>query len=222
MLKQLGASRLFGEHPVVQFKDTILRSEIFLEVIFPTTVIKHLFWLKIANQLLHIVVCAFASEEFTRRNVEECHATSRLPEMHGGEEVVFLVVEHIVAHCHTRCHQFGDAPFHQCLCQLGIFQLVAYCHSPSSPYQFWQVSVEGMVREPCHLCGCGLSAIVSLCQCDAENLRCCYGILAICLIEIATPEQHQRIGMLCLQREKLLHHWCQAFFFLCHVLGCFL
>ena len=48
--------------------------------------------------------------------------------------------------------------------------------------------------------------IVTMSKSDAQYLRSRDGIFAISFIEIATPEQHHCVRVLCLQVEELLHH----------------
>ena len=84
--------------------------------------------------------------------------------MHRGQEIVLLIVEHIVSHRHTRGHQFGDATFHH-LIHLGqaflalqllplalrVFQLVTDGHTLAGANQFGEIIVERMVWETGHL-----------------------------------------------------------------------
>ena len=138
--------------------------------------------------------------------------------MDGCKEVVLLVIEHIVAHGHTRCDQFGDAALHHFIhlgqsflsldglaFLLGILQLVADGHSLARPDELGQIGIEGVMGESGHL-GAYRSAIVSLGQRDAEYARCLNGVVAIGLVEVAAAKQHEGVGMLGLQREKLSHH----------------
>ena len=94
--------------------------------------------------------------------------------MDGSQEVVLLVVEHVVAHRHTRGNEFGDATLHHLvhLAQslhaldfqaflLRVFQLVAYGNSLSCPDEFRQVSIECMMRESSHLDAARSTAVVS-------------------------------------------------------------
>ena len=52
---------------------------------------------------------------------------------------------------------------------------------------------------------------------NAENARSRYGVLTICLVEVATTEQQYCIRVLRLQVEELLHHRGQLPVFLCHL-----
>ena len=139
--------------------------------------------------------------------------------MYGRQEVVFLVVEHVVAHGNTRCDKFRDASLHQLLCQFRVFKLVADGHTPSRPDEFGQIGVECMVRKSCHLCGIFLLSSTSAAFSEryAENFRRRDSILAVSLVEVAAPEEHQRIRMLGLQVVELLHHRRQFVFCLSHI-----
>ena len=103
---------LFCKHPVVHFKDTVFRTEELLKVFLARAVIEHLLWREVAQELLDVVVGALTGEKLTRGDVEQAQSTGRFTEVYGGEEVVFFVVEHIVAHGDAWRDQFGDASLH--------------------------------------------------------------------------------------------------------------
>ena len=110
--QQLLACRLLGEHPVVELEHAVFGSEVVLEVLFAGAVEEHLLGGEVAKQLLHIVHRPLVGEKLAGGDVEEAHPAGVFAELHGREEVVLLVVEHVVAHGHTRRDQFGDAPLH--------------------------------------------------------------------------------------------------------------
>ena len=58
--------------------------------------------------------------------------------------------------------------------------------------------------------------VVTMGQGDTQYLSSRYGIFTIGLIEVTTTKQQHSIRMLCLQVEKLLHHWGEFPIFLCH------
>jgi len=126
--------------------------------------------------------------------------------VHRRQEIVLLVVQHVVAHGHARRHQLSDAALHQLFGELGVFQLVAYRHPSAGSYQLGQIGVEGVMGEARHFVGLAALAVVATGEGDAQYARRLHGIVAIGFIEIATPEEQQSIGMLCLQVEKLFHH----------------
>ena len=117
-------------------------------------VIQHFFRRKVAQQLLNIVVCAFASKEFTGRNIQKADATRGLSKVHGSQEIVFFVVQHRVGHGYSRRNEFGYASFHH-LIHLGkpllslnlltlflrIFQLIADGNTLSCTNEFRQIGV---------------------------------------------------------------------------------
>ena len=73
--------------------------------------------------------------------------------MNGGEKIVLLMIQDIVVDGNTGRDQLCDAPFHQLLRQLRVFQLVADSHTLTGTYQLRQIAVQGVVRETCHLDG---------------------------------------------------------------------
>ena len=160
------------------------------------------------QQLVDVVGRSFGGHKLAGGDVEEGNAAmcqGALAKVDGTDEVVLLVVQHIVVDGDARRHQLRNAALHQLLGQLGVFQLVADGHTPSGAYQLGQVGVQRMMRESRHLDGL-LLAVGALGQRDAQYLGRRNGIGGVGLVEVATPEQHQGIGMLRLEVEKLFHH----------------
>ena len=215
MLEELLMGGLFGKHPVVHLVGTQPCAKVALEVMAVLTVVEHLLGLEIAHELLHVVVGALAGEEFACRDVEERDATCRLAEMDGTEEVVLLVVEHIVLHGDTWRHQFGDATLDELLRQLRVFQLVADGHPFAGTDELRQIGVQRMVRETGHLVALVI-AVIPMGQRDAQYLRSDDGIIAVGLVEVAATKQQQRLRVFCLEVEELFHHGRQLAVFLCH------
>ena len=112
VLEEFLSRRLLGEDPVVELKGTELSAEIALKVGLAGTVEKHLLWLKVAKKLLHIVVGALTGKELSGGDVQETDATRAFSKVDGGKEIVLLVVEHIVAHGHSRRDEFRYAALH--------------------------------------------------------------------------------------------------------------
>ena len=222
VFQQFLACRLLVENPFIEFEHTMLRAEETLEVGFFPAFKQYFFRLKVGYQFLYIVVGSLRGEEFSGGNVEECHSAGTFAEVDGGEEVVLLVVQYVVRHCHSRRDEFCYAPLHEFLRELRVLQLVAYRYPPASPDELRQVCVECVMRESRHLCRRFRPRIVSLCQSYAENAAGVYGVVAVCLIEVAAAEEQQRVGVFSLQGEELLHHRRQSLIVFCHVLYCIL
>ena len=168
MLQQLLLCCLFGKHPVVELEGEELGAESLVELLLVVALIQNLLRREVAEQLFDIVSCSLAGDELTGRDVEEGYSAGGFTEMYGGKEVVLLVVEHVVAKCHTRSHQFGDTTLHEFLRQLRVFQLVAYSHTLASPYELWEISVEGMEWETSHLGAFTSTAVIASCKGDAK------------------------------------------------------
>ena len=217
VLVQLLVGGLFGKYPVVKFEGNETGAKIALKV-FPTVaIIEHLLGLEVANQLFHIVVGAFARQEFTCRDIEEGHTAGSLAKVDSTEEIVFLVVEHRILHGHTRGHQFCDTSLNKLLRQFGVFQLVADGHSSSCPYELRQIGVQGVMRESGHFIALHPCPIIAMGQCDAQYLCGNDGIVAIRLVEVATAKQQQGLRVFCLEVEELFHHRSHLLaVFLCH------
>ena len=135
--------------------------------------------------------------------------------MYGSEEVVLLIVEHVLIDRHARCHQLRDATLDELLRHLGVFQLVADGHAASCTYQFRQIGVERMVRETSHL-ELLVLAVSTLGKRDAQYLASYDSVGRVCLVEVATTKQHDSIRMLGLKLQELLHHRGHHYIF-CHI-----
>ena len=206
--QQLLVGGLLGEHPVVKLKGEKLVAEPALKLSPAAALKEHFLRRKVYEQLLNIVVRAFAGEKFACRNVEKRHSARRLAEVDGCQEVVFLIVEHIVGHGHSGRNQLGYASLNELLGELRVLQLVAYSHSPARPYELRQICVERMMRKSGHLGRVFRASVVALGERYAKNLAGVYGVLKVCLIKVAATKQQQRVGMFSLQRHKLFHHRC--------------
>ena len=174
--------RLLGENPVVEFEGAVFGTEVFLEIILSGTVVEHFFRHEVTHQFLYIIIGSLAGKELTGRNIKETYAAGSLTEVDGSQEVVLLVVEHVVAHRHTRSNEFSNATLHHLvhLAQsllaldflaffLRVFQLVAYGNSLACPDEFRQVSIECMMGEARHLDAARSSAVVSAGKGNAQD-----------------------------------------------------
>ena len=113
MFKQLLARRLFGKHPIIQFEYNVFVAKIAFKVLLVVAFVQHFLGCKAAQKLFYIVERALSGDEFARRNVEKSHAASCFSKVNGGQEVVFLIVKYVVAHCYSWRNQFGYAAFHE-------------------------------------------------------------------------------------------------------------
>ena len=216
VLQQLRLGRLLGEHPVVELKGEVLVAELLLKVFLAVAVVQYLLGREVAEQLLHVVAGALAGEKLSCGDVEEGHAAGRLSEVYGSQEVVLLIVQHVVGEGHARRHQLGDAPLDELLGQLRVLQLVADGHALAGADELGQIGVEGVMWKSGHLVALHPCPVVAVGQRDAQYPGRRHGVLAVGLIEVAAAEEHQRVGVLRLQVEELFHHRGQLPVFLCH------
>ena len=216
VLEQFLSCGGFAEDPVVHFENDMLGAEVAFEVLFVCPIVEHFFGSKTAEEFFYVVERALPREELTGRDVEESHAASGFAEVDGGEEVVFFIVEHVIAHGYARGDEFGNAPLDESFGEFGVFQLVADGHTSSCPNQFRQISVQGVVGKSCHFGDIAATTVIPLGKGDAENARRDDGIFTIGLVEVAATKQQQGIGMLCLEAEELFHHGGKPLVF-CHL-----
>ena len=169
VLQQLLVCRLVSKHPVIEFERAVAGTKQALEVLLARAVVEHLLGLYVGEQLLYVVVGAFACEELTRRDVEERDATGSFSEVYGRQKVVLLIVQHGVAHGNTGRHQLRNAALDQFLGQLGVFELVADGHALAGTDEFWQISVEGVMRETSHFVALHACPVVTFCQRNTKD-----------------------------------------------------
>lgn len=135
--------------------------------------------------------------------------------MHSREEVVLAVIEYIVIDRNARRDKFGDASFHQLLCELGVLELLTNGHTLPGSHKLREIGVEGMMRKSGQfnrLC----RTVGTPCKCDAENFRSRYGVVAKCFIKISHTKQQHSIGMLLFHLEILFHER-SLYNLLCHL-----
>ena len=205
MFQKLFAGRGFIEHPILQLECKELASEIPLKHAASTPFEQHFFRSEIVQQLIDVIKISFRGQKFTCRNIQKSYPTSRLSEMNGGQEIVFLVRKHIVVDGHTRCYQLRNATLHQFLGEFRVFQLVANGHTLASPYQFRKVSIKGMERKSRHFHMLGLS-VGTLGKGNPQYFGRYNRIFRIGFVKVTTPEKHHCIRMFRFQLKILFHH----------------
>ena len=139
--------------------------------------------------------------------------------MNRSQEIVLLIVQHIIRHCNTRGHKFCDTSLNELLSELRVFKLVTDSNTLTCPDQFWKICIKSVMRKSGHLVAL-IVTIITMSKSDTQYLCSRNGILTVCLVKITTTEQQHSIRMLCLKVEKLLHHRGEFTIFLCHYL-CF-
>ena len=156
------------------------------------------------QQLVDVLVVALGEIELTGGDVEEGDARDLFLQLHRGQEVVLLLLQHAVVVGHAGGHQLDDAALDQLLGEFRVFELFADGHFQACPHQLGQIGVQGMVGEPRHgLFGGG--TVVPPRQNDAQHLGRFYRVLAVGLVEVTHPEQKDRIGILRLEGVVLFH-----------------
>ena len=123
------------KYPIVQFESKELTSEVTLKHATFSTFKKHFFRSEVIQEFIYIVERSLCSEEFTRRYIEKCHTTRSLTKMYGSQKIILPVIQYIIIDGNTGSYQFRNAPFHQFLGHLRVFQLVTDGHTLPGTYQ---------------------------------------------------------------------------------------
>ena len=111
--------------------------------------------------------------------------------MHGCQEIVRFGLQELVAERNPRGDQLGDAPLHNGLGLLRVFQLVADGYPLPGLDQLGQVGIQGMVRKARQ--GGLVAPVVALGEHNVEDVGCLFGIRPEGLVEIPHAEQQQGV-----------------------------
>ena len=103
------------KHPVFQLESIIFIAEVLFKQLSFASLEDNLFRGKVTQQFVDIFIVPLSCKELACRNIQESDAYILFAEMDGTQEIVLLVVQHIIIDSHTRCHQLSDASLHQLL-----------------------------------------------------------------------------------------------------------
>ncbi len=199
------------EHPVVQLECEVACGHLLLKAALASAHHEHFLGGHVGEQFVDVGGVAFGREEFAGADVEEGDACGAASEVDGGEEVVLPAEEHVVGGGHAGRDKLGDAALDEFFCELGVFELFADGHALACAYEFREVGVDGVVRKSGHF-DVLRHSVGAAGECDAENLRRCDGVFAVCLVEVAHAEQQHGVGMKGFHLEILLHERCFDYF----------
>ena len=95
--QQLLLRSLFCKHPVIELESKVFCTEVSFKLLLLRSVVQNLLWREVTQEFLHIILCALACQKLTSRDIEESNTQRTLAKMHSCEEIVFLIVQHIIA-----------------------------------------------------------------------------------------------------------------------------
>jgi len=188
-----------------------------MELLRSATLIKHFLGLERTQQLVDIFKVTLGDQKLTGRDIEESHTGGFPVEMNRCQKVVLFVLENIVIDGNSGGDQFSDAPFDDFLGQFGVFELFTNGYPLTSPDQFGEIGVEGMVGKTGQFHEAG-GPVGPACKGDAQNFCRPDGVIPEGLIEIAHPEKEDCIGVfgldgIILPHQRRLH----IFVLTCHI-----
>ena len=186
---------LISKHPVIKLEGKEFCTKVAFKILFTTSIVEYLLGREITQKFLHVISCTLTCQELTRRDIKEGHTKAGLAKMDSCQEVILLVIQHIIAHGHTWGHKFRNTSLYKLLSEFWILQLIADSHSLSCTNQFWQIGIKCMMRKASHLITLGSSTIITMGQGDTQDLCSSDGVFAIGFIKVATPEQHYCVRM---------------------------
>ena len=116
---------------------------------------------------------------------------------------MLLLLQHLLAECQARGHEFGDSPLDKCPGELRVLELVADCNLVPGPDELGEVQFYGVMRETGHG-HVSLVPVGTLREDDSEDLAGQYGIVRIGLVEVSDPVKKDGLRVLGLHIEILL------------------
>ena len=143
--------------------------------------------------------------EFARGDVAQ-RAASEIPAKADRQDVVRpAVLQHVRLDDRARRDHAGDLPLHQSLGQRRIGHLLADGHLVALRNQLLQIGLHGVERNAAHRRALAQAAVAAG-QRQFQLLRNQLRVVEEHLIEIAQPEEQDRVRILLLDLEILLHH----------------
>ena len=139
-------------------------------------------------------------QEIARGQIHERQAESSSTRTDGGEEVVPFGDEHPFVEMRAGAEDLGDFAFDE-FAGPGVFELIADGHLASGLEQLADVGMGRMMRQSAH------GHAVARRERKVEKLRAGLRVLEKHLVEIAEPEQEQRVlGQFAFDAAILRHH----------------
>ena len=159
------------------------------------------------NESPDIAGAALRHLKCSRGHVQKRRTALVLGECQAGQEVMFLLFQHVFAECDSGGDHFRYAPFHQCPVahQLRVFQLVTYRDLVAGTDEARKILFYGVMRKSCHRNGLFV-AVRPLGLHQSENLAHENRIIRVCLVEVSHPVKQDCFRMLGLDSKILFEH----------------
>ena len=68
--------------------------------------------------------------------------------MQACQKIIAVMLKQFIVHSSSRSDHVSNSPLNNSFSHFGIFQLIANCYSIAGFYQFMEIGIQGMVREP--------------------------------------------------------------------------
>ena len=201
--------------PLLKGRYIIMVAVFFLCILFVSSRNKKFFRSKRTQKGAYIVKRAFRHLKCTCGDIQKGSTTFVLVICQSGDIVVLLLLQKLLVEGNTRSDKLRNASLYYLLGKLGVFQLVAHRHLVAGTHKPREVCLKRMIWKTSHR-DSPRSGTGALCEHDSKHLACSQGIIPVCLVKIAAPEQKHSLGMLRLHGEELLHHRGLGRFLFCH------
>ena len=159
------------------------------------------------NEGSDIAGAALRHLECSRGHVQKRRTALVLGECQAGQEVMFLLFQHVFAECNSGGDHFRYASFHQCPVahQFRVLQLVTDRDLVAGTDEARKILFYGVMRKSCHRNGLFV-AIRPLGLHQSENLAHENRIIRVCLVEVSHPVKQDCFRMLGLDSKILFEH----------------
>ena len=168
--------------------------------------VSHIAGIEVTHQVGIVTKYALTFRDIgTDMNASTTHALDKSVTQDSIQRKNLLHIIHgtddLLTDAFTRTYQFSNTALDGPLAQLRIFKLVTDGDTLTGTDKLREIGIKGMMRETGH----PGTVLATPGKGDPENAGALCGILLVALIEVAAPEQKDRIGMLGLQVMELPH-----------------
>ena len=142
-------------------------------------------------------------KEMARGYIDPADRRRSGTEIDGAEKVIFLLIQQHIIGERSGGYYPNNISFYYTLCGLWILYLFADGDFETGLEHFFEVAVNGVVRQAGKRDGVGPFTPAG--KGEAKNARAGLSILVKGLVKIAHPKKQHRIRVLFLEMMKLLH-----------------
>ncbi len=202
MVAEFFVTRFKDKGPLVERRNIGDIAEPFSETVAITSLHQNLFGSAARKEVFDILKRSLGYFESTCGDIEEGNTPTLSLKCDRSQIIVLILLENRIVVGNSRGDKLGNTAFDELFGEFRILQLVANRYFIARLHQFGKITLQSMMRHPCHFDKFALTAGAPR-QHDTQHFTRSNGILTESLIEITHPVKEQRSGVLRLDLIKL-------------------